>query len=76
MLEDKGILTKTGLTVWSIGSIQNILRNEKYTGDALLQKTYTIDPMSPSRKNGQKRAKKSGMNREVQSGQAACEKRA
>lgn len=53
MLEDKGILTKTGLTVWSIGSIQNILRNEKYTGDALLQKTYTIDPISGAKKKNE-----------------------
>lgn len=50
MLEDEGIVTKTGLTVWSMGAIQNILRNEKYAGDALLQKTYTIDPISGTRK--------------------------
>lgn len=30
--------------------IRQILRNEKYAGDALLQKTYTIDPISGSRK--------------------------
>ena len=28
MLEDEGIVTKTGLTVWSMGAIQNILRND------------------------------------------------
>ena len=50
MLEDEGVATKTGLTVWSMGAIQNILRNEKYAGDALLQKTYTIDPISGARK--------------------------
>lgn len=27
MLEDEGIVTKTGLTVWSVGAIYNILRN-------------------------------------------------
>lgn len=28
---------------WTEGSIFSILRNEKYVGDALLQKTYTVD---------------------------------
>ncbi len=53
MLEDEGIATKTGLTVWSTGAIQNILRSEKYAGDALLQKTYTIDPISGTRKKNE-----------------------
>lgn len=53
MLEDEGVATKTGLTVWSMGAIQNILRNEKYAGDALLQKTYTIDPISGARKKNE-----------------------
>jgi len=53
MLEDEGIVTKTGLTVWSTGAIQNILRSEKYAGDALLQKTYTIDPISGARKKNE-----------------------
>ena len=53
MLEDEGIVTKTGLTVWSMGAIQNILRNEKYACDALLQKTYTIDPISGTRKKNE-----------------------
>lgn len=40
MLEAEGIPTKTGLTDWSVPTIKKILQNEKYTGDALLQKTY------------------------------------
>lgn len=28
---------------WSVSTIMNILRNEKYKGDALLQKVYTAD---------------------------------
>lgn len=28
---------------WSIGHISSMLRNEKYKGDALLQKSYTVD---------------------------------
>ena len=50
MLEKEKIPTKTGLTEWSVPAIQNILKNEKYTGDALLQKTYTTDPISKRQK--------------------------
>lgn len=50
MLEEEKISTKMGLTEWSVPSIQNILKNEKYTGDALLQKTYTTDPISKRQK--------------------------
>ncbi len=42
-LESDGILSPTGRTAWSPSTIQNILRNEKYAGDVLLQKTYTSD---------------------------------
>ena len=28
---------------WSAGTVRSILRNEKYCGDALMQKTYTKD---------------------------------
>lgn len=37
------ILTPTGKEVWNSTTVKNILMNEKYTGDALLQKTYTAD---------------------------------
>lgn len=53
MLEAEGIPTKTGLTVWPKNSIKIILQNEKYTGDALLQKTYTVDPISKRQKKNQ-----------------------
>ena len=42
-LENMGILTATGNKNWSTETIQHILQNEKYTGDVLLQKTYTAD---------------------------------
>ncbi len=42
-LERMGVLTATGNKNWSTESIQRILQNEKYMGDALLQKTYTAD---------------------------------
>lgn len=34
---------ETNHGVWTAGGVRSILLNEKYTGDALLQKTYTTD---------------------------------
>lgn len=42
-LEADSILTGAGKKKWRPETIQKILRNEKYIGDALLQKTYTVD---------------------------------
>lgn len=42
-LTDKGIPTPMKKKVWSVSTIKSILTNEKYKGDALLQKTYTTD---------------------------------
>jgi len=49
-LKAEGIKTKAGGDTWSIASIQNILKNEKYCGDAITQKTVTIDCISKTRK--------------------------
>ena len=35
--------TATGKSEWTKSAIQSILKNEKYVGDALLQKTFTVD---------------------------------
>ncbi len=43
ILEADGILTVTGKTVWQATVIDKMLTNEKYMGDALMQKTYTVD---------------------------------
>ena len=43
LLTKNGILTVKGLSTWSSGSVLGILRNEKYCGDALCQKTVTVD---------------------------------
>lgn len=42
-LEERGIMSPTGKPIWSPTVIRNIIRNEKYIGDALLQKTYVVD---------------------------------
>lgn len=50
------IPTKSGKTEWSKASIFYILKNEKYVGDVLLQKTYTIDCITHKavRNNGER----------------------
>jgi site-specific DNA recombinase len=48
-LEADGLETGGHKTKWHTSSINKILRNEKYMGDALLQKTYTIDFLTKKR---------------------------
>ena len=48
-LERGGILTGAGGKRWHTSTINKILRNEKYIGDALLQKTYTTDFLNKTR---------------------------
>ena len=42
-LMEQGIPTPTGKTKWSQTTVMSILQNEKYKGDALLQKKFTVD---------------------------------
>ena len=42
-LTKQGIPSPSGKKQWNSVTIKRMLRNEKYKGDALLQKTYTID---------------------------------
>ena len=44
-IRDRGIKTATGQDKWHSTVIDKMLRNEKYMGDALLQKSYTVDFM-------------------------------
>jgi len=48
-LEADGIITGAGKGKWHTSTINKILRNEKYIGDALLQKTYTMDFLTKRR---------------------------
>lgn len=48
-LEADGILTGAGKKKWRAETLQKILKNEKYIGDALLQKTYTVDFLEKKR---------------------------
>ena len=42
-LTDQAIPTPRGKAIWSVSTVMSILKNEKYKGDALLQKSYTVD---------------------------------
>ncbi|MDK8234289.1 recombinase family protein [Aerococcus christensenii] len=48
LMADK-IPTATGLLKWTGDDINRIIKNEKYMGDALLQKTYTVDCLTKQR---------------------------
>lgn len=48
-LEADGVLTAAGNPRWHASTLKKILTNEKYMGDALLQKTYTVDCLSKKR---------------------------
>jgi len=48
-LEADGILTAAGKPKWRPETLRKILQNEKYIGDALLQKTYTVDFLKKKR---------------------------
>ena len=43
ILTDEGIPTPRGKKTWTVSTVKGILTNEKYKGDARLQKTYTVD---------------------------------
>ena len=48
-LEGKGVLTKAGNKTWHDTTVLGIIKNEKYKGDLLQGKTFTVDPISKRR---------------------------
>lgn len=48
-LEEEGIKTVTGKDKWHITTIDNMLSNEKYMGDSMLQKTCSVGFLSKKR---------------------------
>lgn len=50
MLTEEGIPTIQGKKKWSAGPVKNILTNEKYKGDALLQKSFTVNFLTKEKK--------------------------
>ncbi|MHB1405233.1 MAG: recombinase family protein [Desulfitobacteriaceae bacterium] len=51
-LERDGKITGSGGSRWYDSTVIGLLKNEKYQGDALLQKTYTVDFLSKKRVEG------------------------
>ena len=52
-LTDNGIKTPGGKDKWSISTVKSILSNEKYKGDALLQKRFTVDYLTKKQKKNE-----------------------
>ncbi len=50
ILTADGIPSPGGKKTWASGTVKSILTNEKYKGDALLQKVYTVDFLSKKKK--------------------------
>lgn len=48
-----GVPTPGGKDKWSISTVRSILYNEKYKGDALLQKSYTVDFLTKKTKTNE-----------------------
>lgn len=48
-LQEQGKISKRGKTTWYESSIRSIIRNEKYIGDIMMGKTFTVDPISKRR---------------------------
>lgn len=53
LLTEEGVPTPGGKRVWGKAVVQSILTNEKYKGDALLQKVYTTDFLSKKKKKNE-----------------------
>lgn len=49
-LTKRGLKSPGGKDQWSQSSVKSILRNEKYKGDALLQKSFTVDYLTKKTK--------------------------
>ncbi|MED4587476.1 MULTISPECIES: recombinase family protein [Priestia] len=48
-LENLGYKTKRGTPTWAESTVLGIIKNEKYKGDLLMGKTFTLDPISKRR---------------------------
>ncbi len=53
ILEEKGIKTAAGRSKWYWLGVNGVLTNEKYKGDALLQKTFTTDFLTKKEKKNE-----------------------
>lgn len=49
IFEQEGVVNWDGSTKWQATTLQSMLENEKYKGDAVLQKSYTVDFLTKKR---------------------------
>lgn len=56
VMQAEGIKRRSGSSKWGRASVDYILKNEKYVGDAIMQKTYTVDCITHKavKNNGEK----------------------
>ena len=47
--KSKDIFTPRGKTKWSDTTVLGVIKNEKYIGDILMGKTFTVDPITKRR---------------------------
>ena len=52
-LTREGIPTPAGKKKWAASTVESILKNEKYKGDALLQKAFTVDFLTKKQKKNE-----------------------
>lgn len=53
LLSNEGIKSPGGADRWNSGNVKSILTNEKYKGDALLQKSFTVDFLTKKKKTNE-----------------------
>ena len=49
VMTERGVVRRNGSSEWNRHHVNIILRNEKYVGDAILQKSYTVDCLTHER---------------------------
>ena len=49
IFEREGVVNWDGSTKWQVTTLQSMLENEKYKGDTILQKSYTVDFLTKKR---------------------------
>ena len=49
IMTERGAVRRCGSSVWSRKNVEKILKNEKYAGHAILQKTFTADCLTHAR---------------------------
>lgn len=53
ILTDEKIPSPGGKEIWPISTVRSILTNEKYKGDAILQKAFTVDFLTKKKKKNE-----------------------